>query len=76
MTGGTLAKLCAKEPDRQTYREIFVKHAIWLSSATLTDIFPCFFLSCEANARVTVKQFHYRRGQAQRVPGSECIQIS
>ena len=24
----------------------------WHSSATLTEIFPCFFLSCKANARV------------------------
>jgi len=26
--------------------------ANWHSSATLTHIFPCFFLSCKANARV------------------------
>ena len=25
---------------------------IWHSSATLTEVFPCFFLSCKANARV------------------------
>jgi len=24
----------------------------WHSSATLTEVFPCFFLSCKANARV------------------------
>jgi len=27
-------------------------HANWHSSATLTEVFPCFFLSCKANARV------------------------
>ena len=27
-------------------------HAIWHSSATLTEVFACFFLSCKANARV------------------------
>jgi len=26
--------------------------ANWHSSATLTEVFPCFFLSCKANARV------------------------
>jgi len=32
---------------------IFCFHrAIWHSSATLTEVFPCFFLSCKANARV------------------------
>jgi len=32
---------------------IFCFHrAIWHSSATLTEFFPCFFLSCKANARV------------------------
>jgi hypothetical protein len=27
-------------------------HANWHSLATLTEVFPCFFLSCKANARV------------------------
>ena len=27
-------------------------HANWHSSATLTEVFPCFFLSCKADARV------------------------
>ena len=27
-------------------------HANWHSSATLTEVSPCFFLSCKANARV------------------------
>ena len=32
---------------------IFYFHrANWHSSATLTEVFPCFFLSCKANARV------------------------
>jgi hypothetical protein len=32
---------------------IFCFHrANWHSSATLTEIFPCFFLSCKANVRV------------------------
>ena len=32
---------------------IFCFHrANWRSSATLIDVFPCFFLSCKANARV------------------------
>jgi hypothetical protein len=32
---------------------IFCFHrANWHSSATLTEDFPCFFLSCKANARV------------------------
>jgi hypothetical protein len=26
--------------------------ASWHSSATLTEVFPCFYLSCKANARV------------------------
>jgi len=32
---------------------IFCLHrASWHSSATLTEVFPCFFLSCKANARL------------------------
>jgi VIT1/CCC1 family predicted Fe2+/Mn2+ transporter len=32
---------------------IFCSHrANWHSSATLTEVFPCFFLNCKANARV------------------------
>jgi len=26
--------------------------ASWHSSATLTEVYPCFFLSCRANARI------------------------
>jgi len=33
--------------------------ASWHSSATLTEVFPCFFLSCKANARVkSAKKWH------------------
>jgi hypothetical protein len=31
---------------------MYLNRASWHSSATLTEIFPCFFLSCKANARV------------------------
>jgi len=32
---------------------VYVSHrASWHSLATLTEVFPCFFLSCKANARV------------------------
>jgi len=31
---------------------IYLHRASWHSSATLTEDFPCFFLSCKANARV------------------------
>jgi hypothetical protein len=31
---------------------LYVYRASWHSSATLTEVFPCFFLSCKANARV------------------------
>ena len=27
-------------------------HANWHSSATVTEVFPCFFLGCKANTRV------------------------
>jgi hypothetical protein len=30
----------------------FFHRANWHSSATLTEVFPCFFLSCKANARI------------------------
>jgi len=30
--------------------------ANWHSSATLTEVFPCFFLSCKANARVQLAE--------------------
>ena len=31
---------------------MYLHRASWHSSATLTGAFPCFFLSCKANARV------------------------
>jgi hypothetical protein len=31
---------------------MYLHCASWHSSATLTEVFPCFFLSCKANARV------------------------
>ena len=31
---------------------MYLHRASWHSSATLTEGFPCFFLSCKANARV------------------------
>jgi len=30
----------------------FFRRAKWHSSVTLTEVFPCFFVSCKANARV------------------------
>jgi hypothetical protein len=31
---------------------MYLHRASWHSSATPTEVFPCFFLSCKANARV------------------------
>ena len=31
---------------------MYFHFASWHSSATLTEVFPCFFLSCKTNARV------------------------
>jgi hypothetical protein len=31
---------------------MYLHRASWYSSAALTEVFPCFFLSCKANARV------------------------
>ena len=31
---------------------MYLQRASWHSSATLNEVFPCFFLSCKANARV------------------------
>ena len=45
---------------------MYLHRANWHSSATLTEVFPCFFLSCKANARVKPRKdgarpalFHY-----------------
>jgi len=34
------------------YMFMYLHRASWYSSATLTEVLPCFFLSCKANARV------------------------
>ena len=34
------------------YALFCIPFANWHSPATLTEVFPCFFLSCKANARV------------------------
>ena len=34
------------------YALLCILFANWHSPATLTEVFPCFFLSCKANARV------------------------
>jgi hypothetical protein len=34
------------------YMFMYLHRASWHSSATLTEIFPCLFLSCKANARL------------------------
>jgi len=31
---------------------MYFHRASWHSSATLTEVFPCFFLICKANGRV------------------------
>ena len=31
---------------------MYLNRASWHSLSTLTEVFPCFFLSCKANARV------------------------
>jgi len=31
---------------------VYLHHASWQSSATLTEVFPCFFLRCKENASV------------------------
>ena len=36
------------------YALFYIFFANWQSLATLTEVFPCFFLSCKANARVSL----------------------
>jgi hypothetical protein len=44
---------------------IFCFHrANWKSSAALIEVFPCFFLGCKANARVTVGVIYSRAGNS------------
>ena len=33
---------------------VFCVACVFLDAATLTEVFPCFFLSCKANARVNL----------------------
>ena len=43
---------------------IFCFHrANWHSPATLTEVFPCFFLSCKANARVKLAKMGHAPGK-------------
>ena len=35
---------------------MYLHSASWHSSATLTGVFPCFFLTCKANARVKTRK--------------------
>ena len=37
----------------------------WHSSATLTEVFPCFFLSCKINSRVKLAQTGHRAHSSQ-----------
>ena len=41
---------------------------VFLDAATLTEVFPCFFLGCKANARVILP----RRGTARTLPKLLC----
>jgi hypothetical protein len=34
------------------YMFMYLQRASWHSTANLTEVFPCFFLSCKANARI------------------------
>jgi len=38
---------------------MYLHCASWHSSATLTEVFPCFFLSCKANTKVKPVRAHY-----------------
>ena len=33
---------------------MYLHRVSWHSSGTLTEVFPCFFLSCKANARARI----------------------
>jgi len=39
---------------------MYLHRASWHSSATLTEVSPCFFLSCKANARVKTATMGHR----------------
>jgi len=44
---------------------------VFLDAATLTEVFPCFFLSCKANARV----YWPRLGTARTLPKLLCCSM-
>jgi hypothetical protein len=50
---------------------MYLHRASWHSSATLTEAFPCFFLSCKANARV--KPAKTGHGQHSAQLGVNCV---
>ena len=50
---------------------MYLHRANWHSSATLTEGFPCFLLSCKANARYNPQ----RQGTARNLPKFLCFSI-
>ena len=53
---------------------IFCFHrANWHSPATLTEVFPCFFLSCKANARVCLSETGHGPHSSKNFCVSACI---
>jgi hypothetical protein len=50
---------------------MYFHRASWHSSATLTEVFPCFFLSCKANA----KENPQRRSTARTLPKWLCCSM-
>ena len=46
---------------RTAFLVLFLTSASWHSSATLTEDFPCFILSCKANARVKLAKTGHGR---------------
>jgi hypothetical protein len=42
----------AKAPPKKVAVSVSIIFANWHSPATLTEVFPCFFLNCKANSRV------------------------
>jgi hypothetical protein len=50
---------------------MYLHRASWHSSATLTEVFPCLFLSCKANARVKP----VKMGTARTLPNFLCCSV-
>ena len=50
---------------------MYLHRASWHSSATLTEVFPCFLLNCKANARIKPAKM----GQARTVPKFLCCSM-